>query len=453
MSDLKLFGTDGIRGVANQEPMTVERATQIGRAAAYIFSKDKSKSRHKIVIGKDTRLSGYMLEAALIAGICSMGVDVLLIGPLPTPGIAFITRSLRADAGIVISASHNSFEDNGIKLFQPAGMKLPESMEKEMEEFIFSGEIDHIRPTALNVGKAFRIDDALGRYVEFVKQSFPKGMTLEGMRIGIDCANGASYKAAPYVLKELDAQCFIIGDKPNGVNINQGFGSLYPEKVSELVIKNQCAIGLAFDGDADRLIAVDEKGEIVDGDHIMAICAHHFFKSDEYPVKTLVTTVMSNYALDQCVNDAGGTIVRTSVGDRYVLEEMIAQDALFGGEQSGHIIFRNHNATGDGLITALQLLRILKETQKPLSELKKVLIQFPQRLKNIIVKEKKPFDQIPQIQTKIDEVSRDLEGQGRVLVRYSGTEPIARVMVEAKTIEIVDEKVESISKLIEQFLT
>ena len=448
---LQLFGTDGIRGVANQHPMTVEIATQVGRAIAYIFSKDNR--RHSIVIGKDTRLSGYMLESALVSGICSMGVDVVLIGPLPTPGIAYITRSLRADAGIVISASHNPYEDNGIKIFQPEGMKLPEFMENEMEEFIFSGAIDHIRPTALNVGKAYRIDDALGRYVEFAKNSFPKGMTLEGLNIAVDCANGAAYKAAPYVMKELGANIHVINNNPNGVNINENCGSLYVDNVKEVVLDHHCDVGLAFDGDADRLIAVDDKGQEVDGDYIMAICAHNFFQSEDFSNKTLVTTVMSNYALDKSIEKAGGTIKRTSVGDRYVLEEMIRSGALFGGEQSGHIIFRNHTTTGDGLITALQLLRVIKQTGKPLSELRKVLNKYPQKLRNIHVKNKIPFDKIPAIKQVVEKVNKELEGKGRLLLRYSGTESIARVMVEAETEQKVQEKVDLVSNLIMEHLT
>ncbi len=445
---MKLFGTDGVRGVANTEPMTVERATQIGRAAAYVFR--KGDGLHRIVIGKDTRLSGYMFEAALMAGICSMGVDVLVVGPLPTPGVAFITRSLRAEAGIMISASHNTFEDNGIKIFDPQGSKLPESIEKEMEEFIFSGKIDHIRPTAQEVGKAYRIDDALGRYIEFVKNSFPKGMTLEGMNIALDCANGAAYKAAPSVFRELGAEVFVIHNIPNGVNINHECGSLHLDKVKELLLKNKCDIALALDGDADRLIAVDETGAIIDGDYILAICAHHFFKNGMN--RLLVATVMSNYGLEESIQAAGGSVIRTQVGDRYVLEEMIKQNAVIGGEQSGHMIFKEYNTTGDGLITALQLLRILKETGKPLSELKKVLTKYPQKLKNIRVKEKIPFEKIPHIKTAVEKVEQELKGKGRLLLRYSGTEPIARIMIEAPDMNTVEEKINYLSVLIEEHL-
>jgi phosphoglucosamine mutase len=446
---LKLFGTDGIRGVANTEPMTVEVALQLGRAAAYVFRRDKR--RHSIVIGKDTRLSGYMFESALAAGICSMGVDVLLLGPLPTPGVAFITRSVRADAGIVISASHNPFQDNGIKFFSREGLKLPTQLEMEMEQLVAEGTINHIRPTALDVGKAFRIDDALGRYVEFVKNSFPKGMTLDGLKIALDCAHGAAYKAAPLVLRELGAQVFIYNNEPNGVNINDQCGSLYPKVIQTKVLQHQADVGISLDGDADRIIFSDEKGNQVDGDDVMAICIKDFFQNHQRK-KQLITTVMSNFGLDKLVRSLGGEIVRTGVGDRYVIEEMMKRDAFFGGEQSGHIIFRDFTTTGDGLITALQVLRIMVESGKNLSELCKNFERFPQVLLNVRVREKKDLEKFSSVQNAISQAKKVLGSEGRTLVRYSGTEPIARVMIEGENSDEIQKLAEGIAEAIEKEL-
>ncbi|MBI1883089.1 MAG: phosphoglucosamine mutase [Chlamydiae bacterium] len=446
---LKLFGTDGIRGVANTEPMTVEVALQLGRAAAYVFR--RNHRRHSIVIGKDTRLSGYMFESALAAGICSMGVDVLLLGPLPTPGVAFMTRSLRADAGIVISASHNPFEDNGIKFFSKEGLKLPEQLEKEIEQLVREGTIAHIRPTAHDVGKAFRIDDALGRYVEFVKNSFPKGMTLDGLKIVLDCAHGAAYKAAPLVFRELGARVFVYGNQPNGTNINENCGALYPKNMQDGVILQAADVGIALDGDADRVIFSDDKGEAVDGDDLMAICAEDLFK-DSHRKKLLISTVMSNFGLDKLIRSLGGEMIRTQVGDRYVIEEMLKQDTSLGGEQSGHIIFRDFTTTGDGLITALQVLRIMVESKKKLSSLKKILERFPQALVNIRVRDKKNLENIPAVQKAILSAREVLGDGGRTVVRYSGTEPIARVMVEGEDADKIQKLAQDIAGAIEQEL-
>lgn len=443
----ELFGTDGIRGVANTEPMTVEVALELGRAAAYVFRRDHR--RHSIVIGKDTRLSGYMFESALAAGICSMGVDVLLLGPLPTPGVAFITRSLRADAGIVISASHNAFQDNGIKFFSREGLKLPANLEKEMEDLVSEGAIAHIRPTAYNVGKAYRIDDALGRYVEFVKNSFPKGLTLDGLKIVLDCANGAAYKAAPAVLRELGADVVVTGDQPNGTNINKNCGSLYPEVMQNLVRQHAAHVGIALDGDADRVIFTDDKGNVVDGDQIMAISVQDHF-SDPSRHKLLVATVMSNLGLDKWIRSLGGELIRTQVGDRYVIEEMIKRNALIGGEQSGHIIFRDFTTTGDGLISALQVLRIMVMTGKPLSELCKVFHRFPQVLLNVRVREKRKLDSIDSVQKSIVNAEKTLGKDGRILVRYSGTEPIARIMIEGEKEEQIQQFAEGIAAAIKK---
>ena len=347
----KLFGTDGVRGVANVHPMTTEMAMQLGRAAAYIF-KSSGPRRHRIVIGKDTRLSGYMLESALVAGICSMGVDVLQVGPLPTPGIANITKSMRADAGVVISASHNAFQDNGIKFFSADGFKLPDEIELKIEKLIDSKKIDSLRPTATEVGKAFRIDDAAGRYIVFLKNSFPADLDLSGLKIVLDCANGAAYKVAPAVFEELGAEVIPLGVKPNGSNINAGCGSLHPEVISEAVKSHQAHIGIALDGDADRVIVCDEFGNEVNGDQIMAICATDMLASKTLKKKTLVATVMSNMGLDIALRRAGGKIIKTAVGDRYVVEEMRKGGYNLGGEQSGHLIFLDSNTTGDGVLAA-----------------------------------------------------------------------------------------------------
>jgi phosphoglucosamine mutase len=427
---MKLFGTDGVRGVANAEPMTAETALKLGRAAAYVCR--SGDRRHRIVIGKDTRLSGYMLENALVAGICSMGVDVLLIGPLPTPGTAFITRSLRADAGIMISASHNPYEDNGIKFFSRDGYKLPDSMEDRMEQLIATAELDSIRPTALDVGKAYRIDDAQGRYVEFVKNSFPKGMVLDGLKVVLDCANGAAYKVSPSILSELGVEVVVIYNTPDGTNINLNCGSLHAGVVSEAVVREKADLGISLDGDGDRAILVDENGAVVDGDAVMGMCALDMQAGNLLRGNLLIATVMSNFGLEIAMRDAGIEMVRTRVGDRYVMEEMLKRDASLGGEQSGHIIFREFTTTGDGMITSLQVLRIMRSTGKSLSELAKCVERYPQILVNIDVKEKRPFDEFSSIRKAIEGARAKLAGSGRLLVRYSGTEYLARVMVEGR---------------------
>jgi phosphoglucosamine mutase len=446
----KLFGTDGVRGVANQDPMTSEMALRLGRAAAHVF-RDSSR-RHRIVIGKDTRLSGYMIESALTSGICSMGVDVLLVGPVPTPGIAFLTRSLRADAGVVISASHNSYEDNGIKFFGRDGFKLPDEVETKMETVMFSGEIEAIRPTAAEIGKAYRIDDAIGRYNEFVKSSIPRGMDCSGLRVVVDSANGAAYKIAPRILIELGAEVISLHDQPNGVNINQGCGSLHPEVIARAVTANKAQIGIAYDGDADRVILCDEKGAVLDGDAIMAICALQMIGQGRLRHNTLVATVMSNLGLELALNDAGGKLVRVSVGDRAVMEKMIEGGYNLGGEQSGHVIFLDHNTTGDGLVTALQVLAIMKQTGRRLSELAACIKTYPQTLVNVRVKKRHDLAAIPEIAQRITEVEKTLEGRGRVLVRYSGTEPKVRVMLEGENEAEIKQYAADLARLIEQKL-
>jgi len=446
----KLFGTDGVRGIANVDPLTTEMVMQIGRAAAFIFKGDKR--RHRIIIGKDTRLSGYMIENALVAGICSMGVDVMLVGPLPTPGIAFITSSMRADAGVVISASHNPYQDNGIKFFSRDGFKLPDEMELKIEELVFSDKLDNLRPTATEVGKAYRIDDAIGRYIVFLKHTFPRDLDLQGLKIVLDCANGAAYKVAPAVLTELGAEIIPLGVTPNGTNINAGCGSLHPEVMAAAVREHKAHLGIALDGDADRVIFVDDNGDEVDGDHIMAICATEMLKTGTLAQNTLVTTVMSNVGLGTALKRAGGKMVRTAVGDRYVVEEMRANGYNFGGEQSGHMIFLDLNTTGDGMVSALQLLAILQRSGKPLSELAQVMTACPQVLLNVAVTNRMPVDDIPGLSDAVAKIEKELGDNGRVLLRYSGTEPLLRVMVEGEDQVKIDTYAKELAELIRRVI-
>lgn len=447
----KLFGTDGVRGVANIHPMTAETALRLGRGAAHLFKHRDRRSR--IVIGKDTRLSGYMLESALVAGICSMGVDALLVGPLPTPGIAFITASMRADAGVVISASHNPYQDNGIKFFARDGFKLPDDVEARLEELVFDpGPIDALRPTAAEVGKAFRIDDAVGRYVVFLKNSFPRELDLVGLKIVLDCAHGAAYKAAPEVFTELGAEVIPYGIRPDGTNINAGCGSMHPEVIARAVREHGAHLGIALDGDADRCIFVDEHGAEVDGDHILAICGTHLLAEQRLPHNTLVATVMSNIGLDIALKRAGGQVVKTAVGDRYVVEEMRRGGYRLGGEQSGHMIFLEHNTTGDGVISALQVLAIMQRTGKPLSELAAVMTALPQVLVNVRVRERRPIEDVPEIARTVCGVTDRLGDSGRVLIRYSGTEPLLRIMLEGQDQQEIAALANDIAQSVERHL-
>ena len=444
----KLFGTDGVRGIANIEPMTSETAMKLGRAAAHIFK--NGKGRHRIVIGKDTRLSGYMIETALASGICSMGADVLLVGPLPTPGIAFITSSMRADAGVVISASHNPYQDNGIKFFSRDGFKLADSLEKRMEELILCEKLNQLRPTANEVGKAYRIEDAQGRYIVFLKNTFPKEMTLEGLKIILDCANGAAYRVAPSVFEELGAEVLCIGTSPDGTNINKNCGSLHPEEMCRKVAEVGAHVGIALDGDADRLIMCDEKGEIVDGDRIMAICATDMLSRGLLAKKTLVATVMSNMGLDIAVRNAGGNVIRADVGDRYVVNEMLKGGYNVGGEQSGHLLFLDHSTTGDGTLAALQVLKVMMTKEKPLSDLAKVMSPLPQVLINVRVKARKDVNKLRGFKKAADEVEARLADKGRMLVRYSGTEPIVRIMLEGEDKVAIEKMAEGLAGIVEQ---
>jgi phosphoglucosamine mutase len=450
----KIFGTDGVRGVANIEPVTAETALKLGRAAAHVVTQlaggHRSGHRAKIVLGKDTRLSGYMLENALAAGIMSLGVDVLLIGPLPTPGTAYITRSLRADAGIVLSASHNPYEDNGIKFFRRDGYKLDDEIELQIEHLVFSGEIENIRPTAARIGKATRVDDALGRYIEFAKTSFPRGLTLEGMRLAVDVANGAAYKSTPCILRELGANAVVIHNTPNGRNINKDCGSTHPEEIQRIVKEAGAQVGITHDGDADRVLLCDENGELVDGDEIMAIAAIEMLKAGRLARQTLVGTVMSNFGLEDALAAHGGKLIRTKVGDRYVIEEMMKSGLNLGGEQSGHMIFHDYTTTGDGIISALQILRIMVETGKPLSELKKCLKKYPQARRDLVVRTKPPLEELHQVLRLKSEIEKELSGKGRVLLRYSGTEPKIRLVIDGPDAARINAQADRLAEAIGQ---
>jgi phosphoglucosamine mutase len=451
----KIFGTDGVRGTANIEPVTAETALKLGRAAGHVFKnialQSRGRGRHKIVLGKDTRLSGYMLENALSSGILSMGVDVLFIGPLPTPGVAYVTRSLRADAGIVITASHNPYDDNGIKFFRPDGYKLDDNIEGQIEQLVFSGEIENIRPTADAIGKAVRIDDALGRYIEYAKTSFPKGMTLEGIRVVIDCAHGAAYKSTPCVVRELGAETFVYGNQPDGMNINKDCGSMHPQQMCRKVWEHRAHLGISHDGDADRVLFCDETGQLIDGDDVMAICGLEMLAAGSLQEKTLVATVMSNAGLDAVIKEAGGQVLHTAVGDRNVIDEMLRGGYNFGGEQSGHMIFRDYSTTGDGLVCALQILRIMKAKDKSLSRLARCWTRYPQLITNIRVREKVPFDKLDGVLQLISQAEADVSpAGGRVLLRYSGTEPKARLLIEGRDSAVLQKWTHKIAEAIKK---
>jgi len=427
----KLFGTDGVRGRANIPPMTADTVLALGQAAGHIFRR-RGGERHRILIGKDTRLSGYMFENALVAGICSMGVDVLQVGPIPTPGMAFLTADMRCDAGVMISASHNPYQDNGIKFFSHDGFKLPDEIECRIEKLVRSGELENLRSPAEEVGRARRIDDALGRYIVFLKKTFPFEQTLDGLRVVLDCAHGAAYKVGPLILEELGAEVFAIGVEPNGRNINEGCGAVSPEFVTAKVRELRADVGIALDGDADRCVVVDERGNLVDGDMILALTARDMTERGVLRGGGVVATVMSNLGLEKAVEALGLRLIRTAVGDRYVVEEMRGGGFNLGGEQSGHLVFLDHNTTGDGLITALQILAVMRRSGQFLSELTAEFERFPQCLVNVQVVEKPPLESLPAVQSTVQKVEKELGGRGRVVLRYSGTEPKIRVMVEGE---------------------
>ena len=446
----KLFGTDGVRGVANEYPMTSEMAMNIGRATAHLF-KQKGHAP-KIIIGKDTRLSGYMLENALVSGICSMGVHAILVGVIPTPGIAYLTASMRADAGIVISASHNPFQDNGIKIFGGEGFKLPDDTEAAIEDLIFANNLHALHPSPTELGKAYRMEDARGRYIVFLKHTFPRKFTLEGTKIVLDCSHGATYRVAPETFFELGAEVSTLFNEPNGKNINLHCGSQHPDALAEEVLKTKADVGFAFDGDGDRLIAVDETGTVLTGDQVLAICAGVLKKEGKLSNNLVVRTVMSNIGLSITLESLQIDSIMTKVGDRYVLEEMQARGAALGGEDSGHLIFLQHHTTGDGIITALQVAAAMKKEQKPLSELAKIMKVFPQALINITVQSRPEIETVPAITSVIHDVESKLGNRGRVLVRYSGTQNMCRVMVEGPSQEETGSYCRKIADVVERQL-
>ena len=447
----KLFGTDGIRGTANVHPMTPEVALSLGRAIAHVFQEHEGE-RKQILIGKDTRLSGYMFEDALAAGICSMGVNVIQVGPVPTPALAFLTRDMRCNAGVMITASHNAYQDNGIKFFAADGFKLPDTDELRIEKLIASGELSEAKVAPDDIGQALRIDDARGRYIVYLKHTFPRELTLKGMRIVIDCANGAGYRVGPTVFRELGAEVFELGCEPNGRNINEECGSLYPEHTATQVRALRADIGIALDGDADRVIVVDERGEVFDGDMLMWLCARDMHERGKLAKGAVVATVMSNLGLEVALKSLGIELKRAAVGDRYVAEEMRKGHYNLGGEQSGHILFLDESTTGDGIMSALQILALMARSGKKLSDLNEGFERFPQILVNVAVAEKRPLETLPRFQGAVAEVEKELGRAGRVLVRYSGTELKARVMVEGRDESRVHEMADELAEMLRQEL-
>ncbi len=444
----KLFGTDGIRGRANTYPMTGEVIFEVGRALAMAFRLQPGEQECRVLIGKDTRRSGYMLEDALASGLCSMGVNVLQVGPMPTPGLAFLTADMRCAAGAMISASHNSFEDNGVKFFSRDGFKLPDEIEQKIESLMLSEELNSHRPVGADIGRAQRIDDASGRYIVFLKKSFPKELSLDGLRVVVDCANGAAYKVAPTVLRELGADVIPLGTSPNGTNINEECGALHPELMAASVKQYRADAGIALDGDADRLIMADESGQIIDGDRLIALCALELKAAGRLAKNQVVATVMSNLGFELAMKKAGIGVKRVAVGDRYVVEAMRQEGLNLGGEQSGHIVFLDHNTTGDGMLSALQVLASMRRTGRKLSDLADVMESLPQVTKAVRVREKPPIEDLAEVRSAIQEVETELKGKGRILVRYSGTEPVIRVMLEGEDQQQIDTLAEEVCAVI-----
>lgn len=452
----RLFGTDGIRGTANQFPMTPDIVLKVGQAIGHLLQKQTrpgSSAIRKVVIGKDTRLSGYMIEQALSSGLNSMGVHVQLVGPLPTPGIGYLTRTMRADAGIVISASHNAFQDNGIKIFGPDGYKISEDLEKEIELLVFQDDLTQLLPHSREVGRTKRIEDAQGRYIVYVKSTFPLEHTLDGLRIVLDTAHGAAYKVAPAVFSELGAEVIQLGDEPNGININDKVGALYPAKLSEAVVQYRADVGISLDGDADRVIMVDEKGQVMNGDHILAICALQMKQNGTLKKNTLVATQMSNFGLEKKMNENGIKLVKVGVGDKYVVEEMRKHGYNLGGEQSGHVIFLDQSTTGDGCVAALSVLGVMKQTGKKVSDLNKVIEEVPQVLINCRVKRRTELSEIKGYAALIETIEKKLNGEGRLFVRYSGTEPLLRILVEGPDKVKINEFAGQIAQFLEKELS
>jgi phosphoglucosamine mutase len=442
----KLFGTDGIRGEANRYPMNAEIAFGVGQAVAHIFKKNGHRAR--VIIGKDTRISGYMLESSLEAGITSMGGHPYLVGVLPTPGIAFIAQSMRADAGIVISASHNPYQDNGLKIFNGNGFKLTDEEEANIEDLILNNRLAELMPAAKDMGKAFRMDDVQGRYIVFLKNTFPRNLSMEGLKIVLDTANGATYRVAHEAFTELGADVEVIHNTPNGLNINDQCGSQHTEDLRKKVLDSGAAVGLAFDGDGDRLIAVDEKGREITGDQVLVICANILKKDGKLKNDLLVTTVMSNLGLRVACKKYGFKHHASKVGDRYVLEDMLSMGAVIGGEEAGHMIFLDHHTTGDGIIAAMQLLAAMVREGKPLSEMASMMDIFPQKLINVDVRHKPDITTIPRLMEVIRQVEEELGEEGRVLVRYSGTQNMCRVMVEGPTTTVTEKHCRQIADVV-----
>ena len=432
-----LFGTDGVRGVANTDAMTPELALKLGKAVTFVAGRGKAHMP-RVLIGKDTRLSGYMLETAIAAGICSMGGKVLLCGPIPTPAVAHLTVSMRADAGIVISASHNPYQDNGIKIFGADGFKLPDEQEAEIERLMENEALMGMRPTGPGIGRAEKLEDSRGRYVVFAKTTFPRELSMEGMRVVVDAAHGAAYRVAPLVFQELGANVTSLGVKPNGVNINRDCGALHPDDVRAEVVRKRAQIGIALDGDADRVIVVDEKGQIVDGDVVMALCAQEMLRRGQLKKKTVVATVMSNLGLEHALRREGARLVRTAVGDRYVVEAMREHGYNLGGEQSGHLIFLDHASTGDGTVAALQVIAIMLSSGKPLSELAaRAMDRVPQVLENVTLSARKALEDMKSLSSLSTKIVKELGEDGRVLIRWSGTEAKLRIMLEGPNEDLI----------------
>jgi len=450
-SEMRLFGTDGIRSTVNDDPMTPETVLRVGMAIAYLLR--EKHGRNMILIGKDTRLSGYMIESALTSGICSMGMNVTLVGPIPTPGVAFLTRTLRLDAGIVISASHNPFEDNGIKFFSSKGFKLPDELEQKIEGLVKDDNLSRNRMKGAEIGRAYRLDDATGRYIEYIKSTIPRGITFEDMKVVVDCANGAAYKTTPWLFRELGAEVISLNHSPDGININAHSGSLHTEGLQKAVKRHGADVGIAHDGDADRAIFCDERGEILDGDQVMGMWAVEMKKEKMLKKNTVVSTVMSNLGLEKYLKRHAIKLVRTQVGDRYVVEKMLKSGYNFGGEQSGHIVFLDHNTTGDGPLTALQVMYLMKKRNAPLSILSQEITLYPQILTNVKVKHRQDIGDIPEIMGAIRNAERRLAGKGRVFVRPSGTEPKIRVMLEGEDLQLIKKLAQDIAEVIQTKLT
>jgi phosphoglucosamine mutase len=450
-SEMRLFGTDGIRSTVNDDPMTPETVLRVGMAIAYLLR--EKHGRNMILIGKDTRLSGYMIESALTSGICSMGMNVTLVGPIPTPGVAFLTRTLRLDAGIVISASHNPFEDNGIKFFSSKGFKLPDELEQKIEGLVKDDNLSRHRMKGAEIGRAYRLDDATGRYIEYIKSTIPRGITFEDMKVVVDCANGAAYKTTPWLFRELGAEVISLNHSPDGININEHSGSLHTEGLQKAVKRHGADVGIAHDGDADRAIFCDERGEILDGDQVMGMWAVEMKKEKMLKKNTVVSTVMSNLGLEKYLERHAIKLVRTQVGDRYVVEKMLKSGYNFGGEQSGHIVFLDHNTTGDGPLTALQVMYLMKKRNAPLSILSQEITLYPQILTNVKVKHRQDIGDIPEIMGAIRNAERRLAGKGRVFVRPSGTEPKIRVMLEGEDLQLIKKLAQDIAEVIQTKLT